>query len=431
MNSYLNSVNYLYDLQKFGIKLGLKNILSILKHLDNPHEHVRTVHIAGTNGKGSIAAMLSSILIKAGYKVGLYTSPHLVSFRERIKLNEKPISKIEVIRLVEEIKTKIDTHTSPTFFEFTTAMAMLHFAKSSVDIAILETGMGGRLDATNVVTPLVTIISNVSLEHKDYLGNTLKAITNEKAGIIKRGIEVITAERKPNVLAVIKGCCKKNSSPLFRVGEDIRKRRVNNKNNRFHYLGMDRQLFNLEVGLKGEHQVVNGVTALGAVEILIRKGYEVPESAIYQGLKEVNWPGRLEVIGENPTVVLDGAHNPVAATCLRQALLNEFSFHSLILVMGIMRDKDIKGMFKRLIPIADKVILTKPAYERAADPHYLYELGAFYQKDMIINQSVDEAVKLALSMAHEHDLICITGSLYTVGEARKYLIRLKVRNRWN
>jgi len=232
-------------------------------------------------------------------------------------------------------------------------MAILHFAKSTVDIAILEAGMGGRLDATNVVTPLVTIISNISCEHKDYLGSTLKAITNEKAGIIKKGIEVITAERRPNVLATIKGCCERNDSPLFRVGEDIRRRRVNpvryllsngvnpaeyllsnrvnNRNNRFHYFGMDRQLFNLEVGLKGEHQVVNGVTALGAIEILTRKDYKVPDSAIYQGLKEVNWPGRLEVIRENPTVVLDGAHNPMAASCLKQALLNEFSFHNLIL----------------------------------------------------------------------------------------------------
>jgi len=423
MSSYLNSINYLYGLQKFGIKLGLKNISNLLRHLDNPHEHLRAVHIAGTNGKGSIAAMLSSILTQAGYKVGLYTSPHLVSFRERIKINENPISKAEVIRLVEEIKTKIDAYTPATFFEFTTAMAILHFARSSVDVAILETGMGGRLDATNVVTPLVTIISNISREHTEYLGNTLKAITNEKAGIIKKGIEVITAERKPNVLTTIKGCCERNGSPLFRVGKDIRRRRIDNRNNRFHYFGMDRQLFNLEVGLKGEHQVINGVTALGAIEILIRKGYEVPDSAIYQGLKEVNWPGRLEVIRENPIVVLDGAHNPIAASCLRQALLSEFSFHNLILVVGIMRDKDIKGMFKRLIPLSDKLILTKPDYERAADPHYLYELGALYQKNMTISQPVDEAVRLALSMAHQQDLICITGSLYTVGEARKYLIK--------
>jgi dihydrofolate synthase/folylpolyglutamate synthase len=420
MNSYRGSINYLYSLQRFGIKLGLKNISELLRRLNNPHKSLRFVHVAGTNGKGSIAAILSSILTEAGYTVGLYTSPHLVSFRERIKLNGKPIPKAEVIDSVREIKAKIKTGISPTYFEFTTCMAILYFAKKLVDIAILEVGMGGRLDATNVIQPLVTVISNVSLDHEVYLGNSLISIAKEKAGTIKRGAEVVTAERKPKVLAVIEGFCRKSSCSLYRVGRDIRERRVKVNSNTFHYFGLDRHLLNLEVGLRGRHQVVNASTALGVIEILMRKGYKVGNSAIYDGLKDVRWPGRLEVVQKDPLVILDGAHNPVAANCLIYAI-KEFAFDNLILVIGVMKDKDINGILKRLVPLSDKVILTRPSYERAADPENMRKMAMPFQKDILISKKVDDAVRLALSLALKRDLICVTGSLYTVGEARRFL----------
>ncbi len=421
MDTYRESIDYLYGLQKFGIKLGLKNISELLRHLNNPHKSLRFVHVAGTNGKGSIAAMLSSILIKAGYTVGLYTSPHLVSFRERIRLNGRPIPKAEVIGLLKQIRARIKTGISPTYFEFTTCMAILYFAKKLVDIAILEVGMGGRLDATNVINPLVTVISNVSLEHEVYLGNSLISIAKEKAGIIKKGIEVVTAERKPKVLAVIEGFCRKSGCSLYRVGRDIRERRVKVNSNTFHYFGLDRHLSNLEVGLQGKHQVVNASTALGVIEILMRKGYNVGNSAIYDGLKEVHWPGRLEVMRKDPLVILDGAHNPAAASSLRHTILNEFHFDNLISVIGVMKDKNIKGILKRLVPLSDRVILTRPSCERAADPENMRKMAMRFRKHMVISRKVDDAMRLALSLAHKRDLICVTGSLYTVGEARKFL----------
>lgn len=423
MSSYINSVNYLYGLQKFGIKLGLNNISNLLRHLNNPHECLRTIHITGTNGKGSIAAMLSSILIEAGYKVGLYTSPHLISFKERIRIDGKPISKAEVVRLVEQIREKVDPYKPPTFFEFTTAMAMYYFAQASVDVAILEVGMGGRLDATNVVYPMISIISNVSRDHEAFLGRTLEGIASEKVGIIKNGIEVITAETKPNILRIIKCSCDEKNSTLYQVGKEIRKKKT--RDGKFHYFGLDRRFLDLEVGLKGEHQLTNAATALGATEILMRRGFEIPDTAIYHGLRKVYWPGRLEIVQKKPIVVLDGAHNPVAVTALKKALLNEFSFRRLILVLGVMKDKDLRGILKRLIPVSDKVILTKPSYIRAADPNHLYKIAIPYQKDMTISGNVDSAVRLALSYAHHIDLICIAGSLYTVGEAKVVLQRIK------
>ena len=415
--TYQSSITYLYGLQKFGIKFGLRKVSKLLARLGNPQEGLPCIHIAGTNGKGSTAAFISSILSKAGYRVGLYTSPHLISFTERIKINNREISKSDVIRLTSLLKEKSNDIDNITYFEIVTAMALIYFKEKKVDLSILEVGMGGRLDATNIVTPLLSVITNISKEHEFYLGNSLLKIANEKAGIIKKNSVLITGATQPKVLSLFKKRCRTKKTRYYQFGKDISYKLANH--NCFHYYGLQNSLEGLNVGLLGEHQIKNAAMALASVEILRGKRYHIEDNAIYQGLSNVHWPGRLEVLKKSPIVVIDGAHNPAAMKNLKRVLFTEFNFRKLILVIGIMEDKDIRAMFKQIVPFAHKVILCEPNMDRAASTKIIAKSLQEWNVKYHQIKDVKEAVIYALSIANPKDLICVTGSLFTVGEARR------------
>lgn len=435
---YKEAVDYLYNLQRFGIKLGLINTISLLEIVGNPHKRFRSIHIAGTNGKGSTAAMMASILQSSGLKVGLYTSPHLVSFTERIRINNVPISEERVAYITSTLKSKILTHNHPlpTFFEFTTVMAFKYFAEENVDIAVVEVGMGGRLDATNVITPLVSIITNISYDHQEFLGKTLTEIAREKAGIIKKGIPVVMADSFPEVNGIIEERCKNTGSKLYKSGRDFRvEERLQTQDSRlktqvFDYYGIKKIYQGLEIPLLGAYQIMNASLSIATTEI-INNEIKMEEKAVREGLRDTIWEARLEIIGRNPTILLDGAHNEGAAQYLRKALEKIFlpEHDRLFLIVGLMKDKDIRKFLSVLAPLAWELIVTAPDYERAASTSFLAMEAERYNQRVKAIGKVSDALDYAVSRTCSNDLICITGSLYAVGEIKgigKSMERLRV-----
>lgn len=416
--SYQDSLDYLFGLQKHGIKFGLNSTTNILERLENPHRRLRCIHIAGTNGKGSTAAMVASMLQQHGLKVGLYTSPHLVRFTERFRVNGKEVPVERVLDIFQRIRAVLNGRQPPTFFEVVTAMAFLYFAEEQVDWAVIEVGMGGRLDATNVIRPEVCVITNIAMDHQEYLGNTLAAIAREKAGIIKDGIPLVTGAAQPVVKGILKATCYQHDAPLYLYKSDFNIRR--HSNGTFHYRGFRTELSNLRVSLKGAHQVVNAAVALAALEVLEKnRSLDFHPEAVRRGLLRVSWPARLEVLQEKPLIVLDGAHNPQGAEILRDALKHAFSYNRLHLVLGIMEDKDIRGILRRLLPLAESVIFTQPRYVRAAKAETLKRLARPYIQKQYVIPDAAAAIEQARLLATPEDLICITGSLYFAGEVKE------------
>lgn len=431
--NYEETLAYLFDLERFGIKLDLSNITSLVNRLGNPHLKFRSIHIAGSNGKGSVAAMLQSILSASGYRSGLYTSPHLVDYRERIRIGDELIDKDFIVDFVNDLKEEIDKE-GYTFFEVTTALAFSYFAKNKVDITVLETGMGGRLDATNIVTPLLSIITNISLEHTEHLGITLPQIAFEKAGIIKTEVPTITAVDDPEVLQVIKNVCAERKSPLLVINIDSstsdeklsplpqgERDRVRG-NLKIHQLSLDQTIFdfgqykNLKLSLAGRHQVTNAGLAIFAIEKLKEMGWKIKTKALRNGLKDVNWRGRLEIFRKNPLTLLDVAHNPAGTKTLVDALDELFPQKKIIFVFGVMADKDYPSMLKEICRKAKFIVLTKPDYKRAADPELLEKVLTMENKPYETLPQVKQAYIFALKNAKSEDVICITGSHFTVGE---------------
>jgi len=411
---------WVFDLQKFGIKFGLSSTLSLLERLGLPYQEGRYIHIAGTNGKGSVAAMLSSILTRAGYPVGLFTSPHLVSFTERFRLRDQEVSADQLLALINAVRAAVDMAEPPTFFEFATAMAFLYFLESGAGPIILETGMGGRLDATNIVQPLVAVITNISRDHEEHLGEGLLAIAGEKAGIIKPGAPLVTFARQKQVLNLFRNRCREVGAPLYQGGADFKSR--GKAKGDFDYFGLERQITGLTLNLKGRHQYGNAAVALAVVELLNRNGFSVSEEAIREGLNTARWPGRLEQLPQDPRVLLDGAHNPAAALTLAQNLKQTRGSGRLIMVMGVMADKDVDTILARLLPLAQTVIFTRPQYFRAATTRDLARRAQPYGLEIMQVPQVAAAVRQAQSLAGSEDRIVITGSLYTVGEAKEYFM---------
>ena len=412
--TYRDAIRYLYGLQKYGIKFGLSKTSNILKAFGNPHHGQNYVHIGGTNGKGSVAAMVESILIQAGLKVGFYSSPHLVRFTERFRINGVQVADEKIVPVVEELKNIVDPENLPTFFEMTTAMALLLFARARTDVAIMEVGMGGRLDATNIITPRVSAITNISLEHQAFLGHRLVDIAREKAGIIKRGVDVVTGAHQPSVIRLFESICMEKRAPLWRIGKELRYR--SNPLN-FNYYGLEHSFKNIELNLKGKTQYRNATLALAVIELLKGKGFRVSPEAILDGLKNVHWPGRMQVISERPTIVLDGGHNPAAIKELAESVRHFFKYKRLILVLGVMVDKDIRGIVEGIAPLADRAIFTRPAYYRAAQPEELMRVALLSGIKGDIEPTIPQALERAKEMAAPEDLILVCGSLFTVGEA--------------
>jgi dihydrofolate synthase/folylpolyglutamate synthase len=409
---------WVFDLQKFGIKFGLSSTLNLLARLHLPHQQGRYLHIAGTNGKGSVAAMLSAVLTRAGYPVGMYTSPHLVHFRERYRLGEQEISEARLLDLINRVREAVADAEPPTFFEFATAMAFLYFHQEGANPIILETGMGGRLDATNIVEPLVAVITNISLDHQEHLGEGLATIAGEKAGVIKAGVPLVTGAWQKGVLDLFGQHCREVQAPMYVKGRDFQAR--GRAGGRFDYQGLSQEFRDLNLNLLGRHQYGNAGLALAVLELLTRTGFEIKETDIREGLLETRWPGRLERVPQDPRVILDGAHNPAAARILAETLKQTQGNGRLILVLGIMADKDVDTILARLLPLAQTVVFTRPQYFRAAEVEDLANRARNYDLEVIKIPQVAGAIRQAQDLAGPRDRIVVSGSLYTVGEAKEY-----------
>jgi dihydrofolate synthase/folylpolyglutamate synthase len=415
--NYEQTLRYLYNLESFGIKLDLSNITAILRRLGNPHLQFPSIHVAGTNGKGSVAAMLHSILCEAGYRAGLYTSPHLVDFRERVKVGPDMVDKDFIFDFVSRLKDEIDKN-GYTFFETTTALAFHYFGQKKVDVAVVETGLGGRLDATNMITPLMSIITNIGREHTKQLGDVIAQIANEKAGIVKRSVPTITAVSQTEAFDAIKAVCSQRKSELIHV-QDVSHCKIlesSIEGARFNFSSDSSSYENLKLNLAGEHQILNAVTALTATQKLKQLGWKVEETAIREGLSKTDWRARLEVFRRKPLVLLDVAHNPPGMRVLIQALQQLFPEKQIIFVFGVLEDKDHRSMIAEISKKARFIILTKPDYSRAAEPESFKDVVEKNGIPCEIIPQVKQAYLAALKKAEPDDVICVTGSHFVVGE---------------
>jgi dihydrofolate synthase/folylpolyglutamate synthase len=424
--NYDEAVEWLFSIRRLGAERTLEPVYGLLKPLGDPYKSFKSIHVTGTNGKGSTSAMIASILRAAGYKVGLFTSPHLMEFTERIVVDGEQIPRADVVRLLERIRPIVEElHKGPEpirplFFDIVTAMAFKYFKEVCVDFAVLEVGMGGRLDATNVVQPLVSVITNVSLEHTEVLGNTVLEIAREKGGIIKPGGVLVTATQDDEVYALFKEICGRLGSRIFRVGKDItfRKGISSLEGQSLRIKGL-RGSYDLFTPLLGDHQLLNASAAVGAVEALSFSGVDVPAEAIARGLREVRWPGRLEVMQRRPLVVLDSAKDAEAMRALKEAVKG-FRHRRLIVVVSISSDKNIPLMIGYLTEVADRfIVTTHSVMGRAARPNIIVDEVTRHGKPCEVIAGVDEAVDRAISLAGEDDMVLVTGSVFLVGEARR------------
>jgi len=420
--TYPETIEYLYSIRLFGQKLGLETMQYLLRLMNNPQDSLRFIHIAGTNGKGSVAAMLHAILSKAGYKTGLYTSPHLVSFCERFQINGKPIAETDVVRLVEEIKPLLEgvgahpEFRAPTFFEAVTAMALRYFQEEQADVIVWETGLGGRLDATNVVTPLASVITNIAFDHTQYLGETLAQIATEKCGIIKPGVPVITATAADEPLHVIRETAAMQGCQLTAIGQDIRATRLDEDEQcqRVDVSGTRHDYGPLTIPLLGAHQTINCATAIAALEA---SGLSVTPGQVHEGLVQTAWPGRFQIVNHDPTVVLDGAHNAAASERLAATLREHFAGRKLTLILGVLRDKNYDQMCQILAPLAVRVLCVPVNSERTSDPDELARWCKAANPPAFVTVARDLAEAYALARSENAEVIVIAGSLFLVGEA--------------
>ena len=402
----------------------LRRVEMLLDRLGNPHLKSKTIHIAGSKGKGSVAAMTASVLTKAGYNTGLYTSPHLHFYNERIRVNNRLISNDEIAELVARIRPEVETINSAaifgklTTFEVTTALGFSYFAQKKVDFQVIEVGLGGRLDATNVVKPDVCVITPISYEHTDMLGNTLTAIASEKAGIIKEGSIAVSSPQTDEADTAIAEACQQRGVKLIRVGKEVTYKGTKFSDSE-QSLVVNGRLHNYKftIPLLGQYQLDNAATAIAALEVLLEKGNKIHSRNIVHGMKEVNWEGRLQVISRHPLMIVDGAHNKDSAQKLRQALEQYFKFEKAILIIGMSSDKDLAGIVNELAQSFPQVIVTRSRHPRAmATTH----IAAEFRKHGIEAQQTDDisdALPLALKLAGEKDMICVTGSLFIAAGA--------------
>jgi len=419
---YNNCLKTMFGLRRFGIKLGLSTIRNILEGLGNPQDRFSCIHVAGTNGKGSIASALSTILHLSGYTVGLYTSPHLVRFNERICVNNTPVSDEDVVSSYNAVKRVHSGKREPTFFEFSTAMALFEFGKKNVDWAIIETGMGGRLDATNMIKPALSIISNISLEHQMYLGNSIAQIAGEKGGIIKKNVPVVTGVQQKNAVSVLKEIADSQSAPFYRYKDAFRVRRK--KKSVFTYFGIDNLWRNMHTRLAGSHQIDNAALVLAACEVLNRNQVDLSPKCIRDGLAQNRWPGRLDIVSTSPLIILDGAHNLIAVRKLARFLSEKLSDRNITLVAGVMDDKPYSSMLQSLLPLCSRVILTQAKIDHAVPPDTLSAVAKTMTQNIEVFDDVPQAVTHAVKTTSPDDAICIAGSLYVVGEAKEVLDKI-------
>ncbi len=424
---FQDAYDWLCSFDKYGWIFGLERITLLLEQLGNPHKEIKVIHVAGTNGKGSVCRYISSILQKAGYTVGLYLSPHIERFSERIVVNNHEISKEDFARLVSQVRPLVDSmkkqDNTPTFFEIVTALAFLHFKNCTVDYAVVEVGLGGRFDATNVVSPLVSVITNISLEHTDILGKDIVSIASEKAGIIKDHVPVVSAATQ-DARVTIERVAKERDAQVTWVDQTLWRRKIyQGRTQEFMIQGSFKD-YSVKTSMLGQHQGENIALAIAAVEQLQMGGVYLTDGDIQDGIETAAHPGRMEIISEEPMILLDGAHNPAGMNMLVQTLRQDFSDHRLIVVLGVLKDKDLKTMVSTIVPVSDVIIVTKSGNPRAADPQMLKEMitGFDVNKTVYVEEMIPSAIDHAKRLAKQKDLICVTGSLFTVGEARGYVL---------
>lgn len=419
-SDYERCLEAMYKLGRFGIILGLDTMRGILANLGNPENKLTVIHVAGTNGKGSVASYLARILTLSGYRTGLYTSPHLSRFNERIVVDGEMVTDDEVVASYNRVEAANTGERSGTFFELTTAMALDLFAEKGAKVAVIETGMGGRLDATNLVTPVLSIITNVSLEHKAILGDTLAKIAYEKAGIIKEGTPAIVGVRQASAIGVVEETAREIGAPLIRLGRDIHVRR-SEKGFSCRCDGI--ALSDLTTSLLGTHQVDNAALAVAACASLRKDShFSISDEAIREGLATTSWPGRLERIAGAPETIIDGAHNPAAIKALVSYLEEKQSGREITLVVGVLDDKAYQKMFANLLPFCRRAILVKAHTDRSIDPEAMRADAAKYVRDVTVIPDIPQAMASARSTAREGELVLVAGSLYVAGEARAAIV---------
>jgi len=428
--TYREALDYLFHftdyermhrVKKATSLFGLSRMNELLEWCGNPHLKLRAVHIAGTKGKGSTAAMIASILRQTGRKVGLYTSPHLTDIRERIDVNGMWIPEADVTRILNRLHPYLvvaerggDTY-APTFFETFTVISFLYFLEQQVDVAVVEVGLGGRLDATNVLRPEVCAITPISRDHTEKLGDEIAEIAWEKAGIIKSGVPVVSGVQQPEALEVIRARCAELGSPLHAVGADIAM--GPERNGTFAVRTWRRAIGGLTVPLVGRHQQENAATAIGIAEVLAERGLDVSDECVRRGLAEVHWPGRIQTVATEPEIIVDGAHNPASIAVLVEALA-AMPKKRTIFIVGIARDKEIRAMVELLAPHGDRFIVTKTANPRAAEPEELRAAieSVAPQKMALVAESPAAALRIARDRVGPADRIVATGSMYLAGD---------------
>ncbi len=433
-SSFRDAFDWLYSFEKYGWIFGLERITFLLEQLDNPHKELNVIHVTGTNGKGSVCKYISAILQNAGYKVGLYLSPHLERFSERIVVNNQEISQEDFARLVSQVRPIVDAMkkqgNTPTFFEIVTALAFLHFRNKAVEYAVVEVGLGGRFDATNVVNPLVSVITNISLEHTNILGKDIASIASEKAGIIKNQVPVISAATG-DARVTIEQIAKERSAPVVWIDQSMWKRKTYQKQKQEFLIHGSFKDYTVKTSMLGQHQGENIALTIATVEQLQMRGMFLTDSDIQEGIGSATHPGRMEIISEEPMMLLDGAHNPGGMMMLAKTLQDDFSNHRLILILGVLKDKDLNTMISMIVPLADVIVVTKSGNPRAAEPQQLQNIirGFNPKKTVFVEDSIPQAIDHAKQLAKQQDLICVTGSLFTVGEARSYMLQKKRKMR--
>lgn len=442
--NYQETMNYINNTAKFGINLGLGKTEKILEFLGDPHKGLKCIHLAGTNGKGSTTAMITKILIDAGYKVGMYTSPYLEVFEERIQVNGENISKEDLSEVVTEVSEAINKvielgYEHPTEFEIITCTMFYYFYKKNVDFAVIEVGLGGNLDSTNVIEAfsntngggaVASVIASISYDHMQILGDTLEKIAYEKAGIIKSGVPVIMYPQQREAEEVIEKVCLEKGCTLIKVPDNCVEylKSDNNKigKNSTAYnqnikLKTNENTYNIELALLGTHQLLNCATAVFVIEELIKQNIEIKRDNILNGLKAVKWIGRLEIMRNDPLVVIDGAHNIDGISKLRENVELYFKYNKMILILGILADKEVDKMVNTIVPLADRIIAVTPNSDRAENAEELKNIIQEYNARCEAVENYKDAYKLALSYCEDDDLLLISGSLYMIGDMRKII----------
>ena len=427
---YDEAMKYITEVGNFGSNYGLERTHKLLEYLDNPEKNLKLIHIAGTNGKGSTTSMITEILMGEGYKVGMYTSPFIEEFEERIQINRNNIPKESLAILMDEIKVAVDKvieagYNHPTEIEIITVLMLLYFKKENIDFGVIEVGLGGTLDSTNVIKPIIQVITSISFDHTNLLGNTLEKIAREKAGIIKRGIPTVIYPQQEEVLKVIKNKCFEMDSELYIANnENLKFKNIVNLDKPYQLLKYNNEI-DILLPLLGEHQIINLSVAMQAIEVLNNKNIiDISIANIVKSIKNVSWKGRLEVLSNNPYVVIDGAHNIQGIKTLSRNIKNYFKYENLYLILGILADKDVEEMIKIITPMAKKVYSVTPNSIRGELAESLKDEVSKFNKNCKAFDKYEEAYLEALNDASEKDLILASGSLYMIGDMRKIIRKI-------